>query len=107
MDVFRYRVAEVRYRRVSSGKDRIETVLLLVPDVWSCLPTAGQWEETVRSYVQPYGEDQSKASIANSNLFFLLPVFFLLTSFQFEESCLVVRRYLEIFMPFFFLRFFA
>jgi len=51
-----YRVAEIRYHRVSSLKNRIESVLLFVPDIWSCVPTATQWEGIVQSYIQPAGE---------------------------------------------------
>ncbi|KAI9553319.1 hypothetical protein GHT06_021217 [Daphnia sinensis] len=51
-----YRVAEIRYHRVSSMKSRIESVLLFVPDVWSCVPTASQWETIVHSYMQPSNE---------------------------------------------------
>lgn len=49
-------MAEIRYHRVSSMKSRIESVLLFVPDVWSCVPTAGQWETIVHSYMQPSNE---------------------------------------------------
>ncbi|EFX85722.1 hypothetical protein DAPPUDRAFT_237157 [Daphnia pulex] len=51
-----YRMAEIRYHRVSSMKSRIESVLLFVPDVWSCVPTASQWETIVHSYMQPSSE---------------------------------------------------
>ena len=49
---FRYRVAEIQYHRVSSLKNRIESVLLFVPDVWSCIPTTSQWETIVESYLR-------------------------------------------------------
>lgn len=67
----RYRVAEIRYHRVSSMKSRIESVLLFVPDVWSCVPTATQWENIVHSYMQPSCEPaeadpEAKASMTNS-----------------------------------------
>ena len=72
----RYRVAEIRYHRVSSMKSRIENVLLFVPDVWSCVPTASQWETIVQSYIQPPNEPveadpEAKASQTNiSQLWF-------------------------------------
>jgi hypothetical protein len=69
--VIRYRMAEIRYHRVSSMKSRIESVLLFVPDVWSCVPTASQWETIVHSYMQPSSEPaetdpEAKASQTNS-----------------------------------------
>lgn len=69
--MIRYRMAEIRYHRVSSMKSRIESVLLFVPDVWSCVPTASQWETIVHSYMQPSSEPvendpEAKASHTNS-----------------------------------------
>ena len=76
--VVRYRIAEIRYHRVSSMKSRIESVLLFVPDVWSCVPTSSQWETIVQSYVQPSANEsadpEAKASLTNYILF--LFVFF-------------------------------
>lgn len=54
--LIRYRVTEIRYHRVSSLKNRIESVVLFVPDIWSCVPTSIQWESIVQSYIQPAGE---------------------------------------------------
>lgn len=48
-DTLRYRFAEIYYRRGESSSHkgrgmRVETVVLFVPDVWSCLPTRVEWE---------------------------------------------------------------
>ncbi|PRD26390.1 UNVERIFIED_CONTAM: Ccar1 [Trichonephila clavipes] len=48
-DTFRYRFAEIYYRRGESSSHkgrgmRVETVVLFVPDVWSCLPTRVEWD---------------------------------------------------------------
>jgi hypothetical protein len=69
--MIRYRFAEIRYHRVSSMKSRIESVLLFVPDVWSCVPTSSQWENIVHSYMQPSSDPvetdpEAKASQTNS-----------------------------------------
>jgi len=79
----RYRVAEIRYHRVSSSmKSRIESVLLFVPDVWSCVPTASQWENIVQSYMQPTSEQteadpETKASTTNFLFHFSFTPYFL------------------------------
>ncbi|GBN35288.1 Cell division cycle and apoptosis regulator protein 1, partial [Araneus ventricosus] len=44
-----YRFAEIYYRRGESSSHkgrgmRVETVVLFVPDVWSCLPTRVEWD---------------------------------------------------------------
>lgn len=58
-DVFcsvRYRFLELYYRRSESshkGKAvpaRVETVVLFLPDVWSCVPTRLEWEDLHHSY---------------------------------------------------------
>lgn len=49
----RFRIAEIRYQRVSSGKSHVESVILYLPDIWSCVPTANQWENIVLSYIRP------------------------------------------------------
>lgn len=48
-DTLRYRFAEIYYRRGESSSHkgrgmRVETVVLFVPDVWSCLPTRVEWD---------------------------------------------------------------
>ncbi|XP_054708113.1 cell division cycle and apoptosis regulator protein 1-like [Uloborus diversus] len=45
-----YRFAEIYYRRGESwsSKGRVETVVLFVPDVWSCLPTRIEWDDMSR-----------------------------------------------------------
>ena len=49
----RYRFAEIRYYRaeeVRKGRTvpaRVETVVLFLPDVWSCSPTRMEWQVTV------------------------------------------------------------
>ncbi len=49
----RYKFAEVRYlRQESSGRGRVETVVVFVPDVWTCMPTALEWEQTRTVYRQ-------------------------------------------------------
>ena len=79
----RYRVAEIRYHRVSSSmKSRIESVLLFVPDVWSCVPTASQWENIIQSYMQPTSEQaeadpETKASMTNFLFHFSFTSYFL------------------------------
>ncbi|GFT00938.1 cell division cycle and apoptosis regulator protein 1 [Nephila pilipes] len=47
-----YRFAEIYYRRGESSSHkgrgmRVETVVLFVPDVWSCLPTRVEWDGMV------------------------------------------------------------
>lgn len=52
----RYRFLELYYRRsesVHKGKlvpARVETVVLFVPDVWSCVPTRLEWDGLHHSY---------------------------------------------------------
>lgn len=52
----RYRFVELYYRRAESvhrGRvvpARVETVVVYVPDVWSCLPTRLEWDALVPSY---------------------------------------------------------
>lgn len=67
----RYRVVEIRYQRVSSTKSRIENVLLYVPDVWSCVPTAGQWESVVQSYIRPSSEPTADDPEAKASMIFI------------------------------------
>lgn len=48
-DTLRYRFAEIYYRRGESSSHkgrgmRVDTVVLFVPDVWSCLPTRVEWD---------------------------------------------------------------
>ncbi|CAH1283996.1 unnamed protein product [Diabrotica balteata] len=51
-----YRFLELYYRRSEStykGKTipaRVETVVLFLPDVWSCLPTRVEWDDLQNSY---------------------------------------------------------
>jgi len=73
-----YRVAEIRYHRVSSLKNRIESVLLFVPDVWSCVPTTTQWEGIVQSYIQPPNERSSEAEAKASHTDFFVSLFSLI-----------------------------
>ena len=52
----RYRFAEIRYYRaeeVRKGRTvpaRVETVVLFLPDVWSCSPTRLDWQATVSRF---------------------------------------------------------
>ena len=73
----RYRVAEIRYHRVSSLKNRIESVLLFMPDVWSCVPTAAQWESIVQSYMHPPTERENdpEAKASHTDFFYFLSIF--------------------------------
>lgn len=53
-DTLRYRFAEIYYRRGESSSHkgrgmRVETVVLFVPDVWSCLPTRVEWDGMIAS----------------------------------------------------------
>ncbi|CAH0558664.1 unnamed protein product [Brassicogethes aeneus] len=53
-----YRFVELYYRRAESTHKgnyvaaRVETVVLFLPDVWSCLPTRLEWDELQLSYKQ-------------------------------------------------------
>jgi len=53
---YRYRFVELYYRRgetTHKGKTvpaRVETVVIFLPDVWSCLPTRVEWEEVRQTY---------------------------------------------------------
>lgn len=53
---YRYRFVELYYRRAESthkGKlipARVETVVLFLPDVWSCLPTRLEWDNLQVAY---------------------------------------------------------
>ena len=72
-------MAEIRYHRVSSMKSRIESVILYVPDVWSCVPTASNWETIVQSYLSQPSSDQAEADpeakASTTNLLLLLNIF--------------------------------
>lgn len=52
----RYRFLELYYRRSESthkGKvvpARVETVVLFLPDVWSCIPTRLEWDGLLQNY---------------------------------------------------------
>lgn len=52
----RYRFVELYYRRSDSnhkGKAvpaRVETVVLFLPDVWSCVPTRLEWDGLHQNY---------------------------------------------------------
>lgn len=52
----RYRFVELYYRRSDSnhkGKSvpaRVETVVLFLPDVWSCVPTRLEWDGHQQNY---------------------------------------------------------
>lgn len=54
----RYRFVELYYRRsdsVHKGKvipARVETVVLFLPDVWSCVPTRLEWDGLQQSYLR-------------------------------------------------------
>ena len=54
--VDRYRFAEIRYfRPESKHKDRVqaarvETVVLFLPDVWTCSPTRLEWDSLQQAY---------------------------------------------------------
>ena len=53
---FRYRFAEMRYQRPAEHHHgrlvpaRIETVVIFLPDVWSCCPTQLEWENIHVAY---------------------------------------------------------
>jgi len=53
---FRYRFAEIRYYRaeeIRKGRTvptRVETVVLFLPDVWSCSPTRLEWQATLSRF---------------------------------------------------------
>ena len=52
-------MAEMSYQRVSStGSCRTEIVVVYLPDIWSCVPTATQWEKIVQSYIRPCDDDE-------------------------------------------------
>ncbi|KAG8199715.1 hypothetical protein JTE90_022161 [Oedothorax gibbosus] len=67
-----YRFAEINYRRGESHKGRglrTETVVLFLPDVWSCLPTRLEWDgikqtpkEEEQQMIIPE-EDENKAEV--------------------------------------------
>lgn len=52
----RYRFVELYYRRSESTHKgrlvpaRVETVVLFLPDIWSCLPTRLEWDGLQQSY---------------------------------------------------------
>lgn len=52
----RYRFAEIRYHRpeeVHKGRlvpARVETVVIFLPDVWSCNPSRMEWESLQAAY---------------------------------------------------------
>lgn len=56
MSITRYRFVELYYRRGESthkGKvvpARVETVVLFLPDIWSCVPTRLEWDQLHQSY---------------------------------------------------------
>lgn len=53
---YRYRFVELYYRRAESTHKgrlipaRVETVVLFLPDVWSCLPTRLEWDSLQIAY---------------------------------------------------------
>ena len=53
---FRYRFAEMRYHRPAEYHHgrllpaRIETVVIFLPDVWTCNPTQLEWENSHAAY---------------------------------------------------------
>ena len=52
----RYRFAEIRYHRpeeVHKGRTlpaRVETVVIFLPDVWSCNPSRLEWEQMAANF---------------------------------------------------------
>lgn len=56
MCLVRYRFVELYYRRAETshrGKlvaARVETVVLFLPDVWSCVPTRLEWDALHQAY---------------------------------------------------------
>ena len=56
LSLSRYRFAEIRYHRpeeTHKGRQlaaRVETVVLFLPDVWSCMPTSLDWEAMQKAY---------------------------------------------------------
>lgn len=54
----RYRFAEIRYHRpeeLHKGRlvpARVETVVLFLPDVWSCMPSRLEWQGLQATYKQ-------------------------------------------------------
>ena len=58
----RYRFAEIRYHRpeeMHKGRlvpARVETVVLFLPDVWSCMPSRLDWQSLQTTYRQQLAE---------------------------------------------------
>ncbi|XP_059474475.1 cell division cycle and apoptosis regulator protein 1-like isoform X2 [Neocloeon triangulifer] len=67
-----YRFVEIYYHRSETthkGKvipSRVETVVLFLPDVWSCLPTRLEWESLQLSYKKQLGRKLQKPSSATA-----------------------------------------
>ncbi|KAL3278362.1 hypothetical protein HHI36_013691 [Cryptolaemus montrouzieri] len=67
-----YRFTELYYRRTESihkGKNipaRVETVVIYLPDVWSCVPTRLEWDNLLQSY-QKQLERELKADLETTD----------------------------------------
>lgn len=69
----RYRFLELYYRRAEtthkSGRvvpSRVETVILFLPDVWSCVPTKLEWDGLHISYKKQLDRKLTRSSSTNS-----------------------------------------
>ena len=63
----RYRFMEMYYRR---GNGAIETVVVLLPNIWAALPSRKEWEEIQRSFKDAFAGDLREAhgSVEDSNV---------------------------------------
>ena len=65
---------------------RVETVVLFLPDVWSCLPTRLEWEQLVSSYRQQLTEKtlletKEDTQAQHTTLTYYIHIFILLLCF--------------------------
>ena len=60
--IYRYRFAEIRYHRPEEQHKgrvipaRVETVLIFLPDVWSCSPSRLEWDGLAVAYKRQLAE---------------------------------------------------
>lgn len=69
--IYRFRFLEIHYSRAESvikGKTvpaRVETVVLFIPDVWSCVATRPEWDELGRAYAKQLQRQLTNTSPAD------------------------------------------
>ena len=79
----RYRFAEIRYHRpeeVHKGRvvpARVETVVIFLPDVWSCNPSRLEWEQMTLNFKKQLADKISDESKDDNQAPYLLSMLLL------------------------------